>query len=254
MSPHPTQSPFYMLVGGLWVHLEGAKPGAAVAASRASLSFASSGGTVAVQRAQRSNRSWSIDFQLADPETVRWLALAASGLAGPVYLYDVSLAQTNMLDPRDVVGRVSGAATIRVEGVLLPTFASGYTLTRQLRAGISYWLGGYTSASAATNVLSYDIGAGAVNVAAPTGTGSRAFSATFIPGADVTVTIAVLAGGAAKVTALRLTEGSVDSAGFMPGQNTPCQVSVSDPQEVRQFAFSDRPGMSDYSVTMQEVG
>ena len=244
--------PFWLGVGGTWVPLEHVSVGAAVEATRPSSESVSLGGVVRRQSARAAARSWSLDFKVKTSEFVRYLALAAQGLVGDVFLYDAAAAQVNMLDPRDCVGRDVSQPTILVGLVPLRTFAAGYTLTTKLRAGVQYHLSGTTSHTAAATLGTYNIGAGAVNIVAPAGTGPRRWSTSFMPLTAATVTIILTVAGV--VTALRLTEGSVDSLGFLPGQKAVCQVSVSDPQQVLNMVFSDRLPLSDWSVTLREVG
>lgn len=245
---------FYLGIADEWIALPDVVGGIPFTRNRPSKTFQSLGGNFYNQRAAKAPGQWVLSHQYADAATVRWLQHAASGLAGEVWLYDVTQAQTNMLDPRDVVGRVAGAPTLDVEGVPFPALATGDTFTRRLRAGVGYWFGGYTSAASGVTIMTYDLGSGPVDVVAPTDTGSRPFSTTFTPSDDVTVTFVVASGGGGKVTVLRLTEGSVDTVGFMPGENTPCRVSVADPSRTLNYAYADKPAEADYTVTLNEVG
>lgn len=72
------------------------------------------------------------------------------------------------------------------------------------------------------------------------------------PSTDGTVTVIPTVAGV--TSALRLTEGSVDQLGFVPGMKAVCQVSVSDPQQTLNMVFADRLPLSDYSVVLREVG
>lgn len=252
MTLTPNGSPFYLQIGGVWVHLDGVSPVVPITSDRPSSEFVSLGGVRRTQRAASAPRTWAIGAEEVDAEFVRWLSLAASGLAGDVWLYDQAAAQANMLNPLDTIGRDTAQPLVTVDSVPLRSFAASYTLTRKVRQGVMYWLGGWSTQTAAATLGTYNLGAGAVNIGAPAGTGSRRFSTSFTPAADATVTIIITV--AAKTSGLRLTEGSVDSLGFLPGENTPCQVSVSDPDRSLSMVYTDRLPQSDYSVVLREVG
>lgn len=244
---------FALQIGGLWVSIDEVDIGGGLTTNRAVSEWVSFGGTRRRQRAARAPRTWDWKLSAATAQTVRWLILAAQGLAGDVWLYDLSAAQANMLDPRDVVGRSSTQPSITVDGVSMLSFAASYTLTRRLRGGQLYTLSGWTTQTAAATLGTYNTGAGAVNIVAPAGTGSRYWSTTFTPAADGTTTIIITVAG--KTSGLRLTEGArVDSIQFMPGENTPCQVSVDDPDRTLLFLFQSQLPLVDYSVTLSEVG
>ena len=138
--------------------------------------------------------------------------------------------------------------------MLLPLVASGATVTQLLRGGVAYHFSGNTNRVAAAVLGTYDIGAGAVNIIAPVGTGSRRFSVAFTPATDVTATFTINRTTTVGSTALRLTEGSVDLLGYLPGMKAVCQVSVSDPQQVLQWVLDGELPVSDYTVTLLEVG
>ena len=248
----PNGSPFYIQIGGVWVLADGVVPVVPITTDRPGSVTTSLGGVVRTQVAPRSSRTWAMGAEEVDAEFVRYLTLAAQGLVGDVFLYDAAAAQVNMLDPRDCIGRDALQPTILVGLVPMRTFAAGYTLAMKLRAGVQYHLSGTTSHTAAATLGTYNLGAGAVNIVAPAGTGARRWSISFTPAAAATVTVIVTV--AAKTSALRLTEGSVDSLGFVPGMKAVCQVSVSDPQQTLNMVSTDRLPLSDYSVTLREVG
>lgn len=255
MTAAPTRSPFYMLMNGNWIHLEGATPGVPVEVSRPSSSTTSLGGVVRTQRAPKSSRSWALGFMFEDAATMRWLNHAASGMAGDVWLLDRAAAQVNMLDPRDCIGQDATLPLIDVEGSQLYALPHLYKFTVKCRAGVTYWFGGTTTFAAAATIAAYQINDEAsVPVVASPGTGARAFSTSFTPDVDADVLIQMSLVSSAGSTALRLTEGAVDDVGFIPGQKAPCQVSVSDPQYTMNFAYDDALALSDYTVTLTEVG
>ena len=253
MTLTPTGSPFYLQIGGVWVLADGVRPAVSITMDRPGSMTKSLGGVVRTQVAPRSSRTWEMFAEEEDAEFIRYLALAAQGLVGDVFLYDAAAAQVNMLDPRDCIGRDLSQPTIVVNGLVpLRTFTAGYTLTMKLRAGIQYHLSGTTSDAEANFIGFYEADAGAVAIVAPAGTGPRRWSTSFMPSTDTTVTVTILVAGV--TSALRLTEGSVDTIGFVPGQKAVCQISVGDPQQVLNMVSADRLPLSDWSVNLIEVG
>jgi hypothetical protein len=243
---------FAIRIGTKWFPIDEVDLGATVRSNRPASEMVTLGGTRYAQRAPRAPRSWEWNLGATSSESVRWLRLAAQGLVGEVWLYDLTLAQANMLDPRDVLGTDLGQPSIAVEAVQLGTFAAGHTITRLLRAGTPYTLSGWTSHTAGTTIATYSIGAGAVNIPAPTGAGSRYWSVTFAPATDVSASLVVTVAG--KTSGLRLTEGRVDTIQFMPGENTPCRVSVTDPNQALTLLFTSRLPLLDQTITLLEVG
>ena len=247
-----TGSPYWLGLGGVWVNLDGIDPGIKYAANRPSSEAIYLGGKRRRQRAARAARTWELQLATHTEDSIQFLAYAASGLAGEVWLYDQAAAQINMLDPRDCVGRDATQPTVLVGIVPMPTFADGYAITRKLREGVAYWLGGWSSHTAAAEVATYDIGDGPVSVIMPAGTGPRAFSTSFTPDADVDLELVVTEPGV--TSGLRLTEGGTDQFSFALGKNTPCRVSIDDPTEVLQWVLEDGRPLSDFTVTIAEVG
>lgn len=249
MTVYTTRAPFWILVGGKWVHLDGIAPGVAVTTTRPTVVFTTLGNTVFTQQARRVNRSWTIGMAWADAEAGRWLDYSATN-PGEVWFLDQMAARINMLDPRDTKG--SSATTIAVEGVMMPTFITTESFTRKIRGGVAYALSYTTTRTAGAVLGTYDVGAGAVDIVAPSGTGARRGAVSFMPPADGTLTVNWTV--ANVTTAARLTEGSVDTVGFIEGRNTPCRVSVSDVSATFNLAYVDRPPLSDQSYVLQEVG
>ena len=245
-------APYYLLIGGTWVRINGVQRGVSRKSDRPSSQTISLDGVRRRQQAKRSPRTWSLTFAYKSPEVVQWLAVAASGVAGDVYLYDTSAAQINMLDPLDTVGADPTQPTVAVNTVQLRTFAAGYTLTTRVRAGIAYHLQGVTTGTAASTLGTYNLGAGAVNIIAPAGTGARGFSATFTPLTDAIVTVIIVVAGV--TSGLRLTEGSLDMLGFLPGQKAVCQISVDDPDSVLDLLLDTQLSLSTHTVNLLEVG
>ncbi|VXB81769.1 hypothetical protein [Aeromicrobium sp. 9AM] len=245
---------FMLSVGDIWIPLTGVQRGATRASDRATGSFVTLGGTRYVQRARRAPRTWSLAYAAKDPQAIAWLAHAANGDAGEVWLLDRMAAQANMLDPRTTAGRLNGQPSIATAlGVPMQTFGVETAFTRRVRAGQWYHLSGWTTRGSGAEIGTLTVGAETpVSVIAPTGSGARRWSVAFNPDADATVTFAITS--AAKTTALRLTESSVDQYEWIPGHNTPCRVSVSDPDGVLSLYRPGSPPLSDYTVTLQEVG
>lgn len=119
-----------------------------------------------------------------------------------------------------------------------------------LRAGVAYTLSAFTDITAGSQVLTYNIGAGDVVVNAPAGAGWRLVTATFTPSGDAAMVGSVTA---APVSGLRLTEGA-HLGSWVPGQKTPCRVSIPDPEQTLNYLLNGQQGRSDYRVIMREVG
>jgi len=195
-----------------------------------------------------------LSYAFKDPSAVAWLQHAANGHATAVWLLDRMAAQANMLDPNTTIGRFNGQPTILTAlGVPMQTFGVELAFTRKVRAGQWYHLSGWTTVAAGLQLGLLTVGAEApVPVLAPTGAGARRWSAAFNPAADSIVTFDVTT--AAKTTALRLTESSVDDYEWIPGRNTPCRVAVTDPDGVLSLYNPSRPPRESYSVQLLEVG
>ena len=245
-------APYYLLIGGTWVRINGVQRGVSKKSDRPSSQTVSLGGVRRRQQAKRAPRTWSLTFAYKSPEVVQWLAVAAQGLVGDVYLYDTSAAQINMLDPLDTVGADPNQPTVAVNTVQLRTFAAGYTLSMKLRAGIQYHLSGTTSDVAGSLIAFYDLPAGSVGIYAPVGTGARRWSTSFMPSTDTAVTIIIIIDGV--TSGLRLTEGSLDMLGFLPGQKAVCQISVDDPDSVLDLFLDTQLSLSTHTVNLLEVG
>lgn len=248
-----TGSPYYLQLGGVWVQLDGIDPGVSYTSERPSSETVSVGGVRRTQVAGKAPRTWGWSMGNDVDQAPMYLTLAAQGRIGDVYLYDAAAAQVNMLAPSDCDGEDTTQPTIIVNSLIpMRTFAAGYTLTMSLRGAVTYHLSGTTSHTAAATLGTYNIGAGAVNIVAPAGTGARRWTTSFTPAAAATVTVIMTVAGV--TSALRLTEGNVDSLGFVPGMKAVCQVSVSDPQQTLSMVFTTRLPLSDYAVVLREVG
>lgn len=248
-------SPFYLNVGGVWVPLVGVQRGPTRQSDRPSNTMTTLGGTRFMQLAQRAPRTWSLSYVAKDPSAVSWLAYAANGLAGDVWLLDRMAAQGNMLDPLTTYGLVGTQPTLAgPDGVPLRTFPAGVACTRLVRKDQWYRLSGWTSATVGATLGVLTVGAESpVNVTAPSGGTVGRWSIPFKPVADSTVSFSISIAG--KTTALRLTESSSDSdLSWIDGLNTPCKVAVSDPNPILNVYREDVVPISDYTLTVWEVG
>lgn len=91
---------YWLRINGAWVAIDGVQAGVGVEYARARSSFASVGGVPHSQAALRAPRTWNVPLgDLAGPEQVAALMVAAQGDAGDVMLWDESAARANMLDP-----------------------------------------------------------------------------------------------------------------------------------------------------------
>lgn len=246
-------SPFLLNVDGIWIPLTGVQREATRTVERGSSAWISSGGRRRMQFAARPTRTWALSYNLRDPSAVAWLQHAANGHADEVWLLDRMAAQANMLDPDDTIGRFNGQPIIAGPlGVPMRAFAIADGFVRKIRAGQWYHLSYTTTAAAAAVIGAYDIGAGPVNIVAPSGAGSRRGSTAFLADDDVDLEVAWSI--AAKVTAARLTEGSVDQFDWAPGRNTPCRVAVSDPDGALSLFRTSSAPLESYAVTIWQVG
>lgn len=254
------QSPFWIQLNGIWVHLDGVEPGVDTTPNRASSDFTSVDGVRWVQKAMRGPRDWSLSYKYATPEAIAALTVAVD-IASDVLLLDSTLAQANMLTPADCYGTGQTAAVVDCGGVPLRALdlTSGKTVTASVRSGVTYYarLWGGTE-GAAIGSVAYPGGTQAL-VASPLwpdtwpdiwpSTGSLA---PFTPTSDGTAMI-TLAAGTVGASGLMLTQ-DVPADHFMAGTSMPCRVSVDDPARTVNFAWPTQYAWSDYTVSVREVG
>lgn len=240
VDPVPTGSPFWLSVHGAWYPLEGVVPGVTIGSERARSSVTTEGGRRYEQRARLARRSWEVSLPYASANNLAVLRIAAES-DEDVWLMSDAVAAGNMLGNRDCWGT---GALVDCNGLLLPAFAAGDTVTGRVRDGVpttvSAWLGA-TLATAVT--VTYPGGSSSVGGAS----GARV-TATFTPTADGVVTIE--AGGA--VSGLMLTEGDPLSV-FVPGEAMPCKVVVDDPSDVLTMHHGGA-WRHEYGVQLREVG
>lgn len=245
---------YYVLVAGGWEPVPGVQRGVTKSMARPSAETISLGGVRRRQRAARAPRSWALTFSSKDPKVVSWLTLAAQGLIGDIHLLDVAAAQVNMLAPADTIGALT-EPTLPVDGHTFAMLPHNHTFMIKCRAGIEYRLSASTNHAAGSTVATITAGdEDPITVAAPDGTGTRVVSAVFTPGTDADVVFTFTRPGVTGTSLLRLTEGSVDDHGFLPGQKAVCQVSVDDPAETLELLTTNQLPLSTYTVNLLEVG
>lgn len=131
--------------------------------------------------------------------------------------------------------------------------AASSAFTHRVRGNIAHRLSAYTDVASGAAAFSYDAGAGATVVNAPTGSGPRPVIVDFTPPTDGVLTVSVPSATAGKVSGFRLTEGA-PLGPWVPGQKTPCRVSIPDPEQTLNYLLNGQQGRSDYRVTLREVG
>ena len=257
-------------------------PEVPVAPDRPSSEWRTMSGRRIVQRAPRSLRSWSLEFERVPPADVAYLtALATGSLPGTIYLYTDAAAQTNLL-PADVAspgqmgvsglltpegthpprGRVQvlmGGALASLVGVSSdPSLPGAWTATLPLPLG-SYRLSGWaTSAGSVVGWRTVDasgtqVATGTVTASASSGS-FRGESTVTLSGAAVGLQLRLVANvdHFRRVGGFRLTAGSsAQSLDWLPGQGVP-EVVVDDLSETLQLVTAGRVA-ADYSVTIREL-
>ena len=241
-----TGSPFWLWINDVWVHLEGVAPEVSVAAERPGSEFMSVDGHRSVFVAPNAPRSWELNYQWATPAAVAALRLAAE-VPGEVWLLDSMAAATNMLSARDCYGHDSTAAVLDCGGTPLRALPEGDVASALVRGGVPTTLAAWSSEAEATVLATI----GTESLVAPAGSGDRQATVTFTVVADEVLTVDVESG--VEVSGLMLTEGT-PAPFWLGGERTPCKVAVGDPS---QTARRTRPGglaLSEYGVTLREVG
>lgn len=220
--------------------------GVNVETTRAFSEFVSSGGVRYVQTGRAAPRTWQISRSWQKPEWARLLSMAAHGLLSEPWLYDQAAARENML-PAD---RSAGQGTpVLVDGLPFGAIPESQVVRVPVLAGRLYTVSAWGDYLPNTRVASYQLGTSPIQpVGTPPGSGSRHSAASFVSPTD---TIATLRITQPLVAGLRLHEGPPDNK-FVSGYGTPCRVAVQDPARVLQMVT--RETMSDYTVTLMEVG
>lgn len=246
----PTQSPYWLRINGVWLHLDGVRPGSSRSTVRASSDFKSVDGHLYVQQAPRGSREWSLDWEYASPGSVAAIALAAEA-PGEVLLFDVASASVNCLAPRDCYGHDPAAPVLDFSGSLpLRAMAAGVSVSTLVRGGAPYSFGVWSSRAVGVEVCALDFPGGTETVLSA-GVGLRS-TATVIADADGDLEVTMSGTGWAG-TGLQLVEGDLPQV-WLPGDRTPCPIAVGDPDRVLTLLRSGTTGRSDYTVSLREVG
>lgn len=214
--------------------------------ARAQSEFVSSGGVRYVQQGRAAPRTWTVGRQYRGPDWARVLSLAAHGLLGQCWLYDVTAARENMIPAQLSAGT---GAPVQVTGLPMDSLPTGHVVQVPVLAGVLYTASVWADLVAGSEVLTYRVGdADPVPVVMPVGGGARQGVGSFTPPADSILTLTVTVAGC---SGLRVHQGSPDGA-FHAGHGTPCKVVVQDPARTLQLVTNDI--RSDYQVTLLEVG
>lgn len=243
-----TRSPFSLRINGTWVRLEGVTPGAGRTVERARSEFETVDGHRYAQQAPRGNREWSLDWRYASPAAVAAVAVAAEA-PGDVWLHDASAAAANMLDLRDCYGHAPAAPLVNCSGIPLRMIQAATTITTPVRGGVAYSIGGWSTRAVGVQLATciFPGGSTFLNSAGPT---ARAWS-FFTPAIDGDLQV-VLSGSGWAATGLQLVEGALPPT-WLAGERAVCKVAVADPGRTLQLVRGGR-GLSDYSMTLREVG
>lgn len=244
-----TGQPFLLGPLGAAVELD-TVPEASVSSARATSDLVTMSGARYVQRSRFAPREWSLTLSpWSDPRVVRVVQAAAQGVLGDVWLWDLAACRVNMLSPHVAAGR--GGVPLLVDGVPLFPVSGGQHVP--VRAFTSVTVSFWTDEAEGTPVLSWAWGAGAdTSVVAPDGAGPRRGAVTLTPTVDTYLVLEVEDGAA--VTGLRVFEGQDDFTGWLPGQGSPCRVVVVDPEQTMHRFPVGGHGLSDWTVTVREVG
>lgn len=244
LDPAPTGSPFWLLLNGTWLQLEGVVPGVTVGSDRPGSSVTTEGGHRYEQRARAARRSWDVTLPFAAGQNLAALRVAADTDA-ELWLLSDAVAAGNMLANRDCWG--AHATRIDCSGMPLPALTSGDVVTGRIRGGVPTTLSCWsTSTDPVLNVV-YPGSAGVALDPAAAGQASL----TFTPTTDGIVTITALASGVCS--GLMLTEGATAPTEFTPGEAMPCKVVVDDPGDVLRTQHAG-VWRHDYTVQLREVG
>jgi hypothetical protein len=256
----PTASPYWLLINGAWVHLEGVTPGVEIARNRATSELITVDGYRYWQQAPRGPRDWTLNYQWATPVAAAVLEAAAEQ-GGELWLLDQTKSIGNMLPPDACFGYDPAAAVIDCGGVPLRALdlTSAHVVATKVRAGVTYYVHAWSaSGSAATlGTVAYPGGSAALTTADRFPAEYEAdfpleeVLVSFTPTADGDATITLTAGGPAT-SGLMLTEG-LEPDRFVHGSGSPCKVAVADPSQTVNRAWPDRLPWSDYAVVVKEV-
>lgn len=243
-------------LGGL-VQVEAA-PGVGVASERPSSALITPSGRRWRQVGKRAPRSWELSFTDVTPDVLRMVELAAEGLLGDVWLYDVGAARANMLAPRDVASTDTARTVVDVDGIALRSLFAGdpgaalradHVVEVPVRGGQPYTVSAWTTGEEG---IIFNISGAALGSWYALA-GEHRGATTVTPAADGILTVKVPKSFPGHVSGLRVHEGP-DDGRFYPGRGTPCRVSVDDPQGTVSSIRDGEHAVGDYTVTVYEVG
>lgn len=214
--------------------------GATVESARGSSEFISSGGVRYVQQGRVAPRTWLISRSWQTSEWVRMLEMAAHGLLGTCWLYDVAAAKANMVPAKYSAG---DEPPVLVDGLKLGAVAPGTYFELPVLAGRLYSLSAWRETDG--QMLTYRLSGQAPQVlSSALGNGGK----SFVPEVDSVLTITVPGAG---VSGIRVVDGNWDGT-YRSSSGTPCKVAVQDPSVALQLVTEQT--RADYSVTLLEVG
>jgi hypothetical protein len=247
-SSAPVASPYWLGMGGAWVHLEGVTPGVSRTKDRPRSSLVTVDGARWAQQAPRGPRSWELSWRFESPAATAAVSVAAEA-HGDVWLHDEAAAAANMLSPRDCHG---AGEMLLCSGVPLGALPVGSVVTARVRGGVPTYLAAWSSLPAASALLSVTYPGGVATLAAdPEAPGAQRAALGFIASEDGPVSIEVVG---TPVSGLQMTEGALPSV-WLAGERTPCRVEVHDPEQTALMVRgAARTVTADYSVTVEEVG
>lgn len=224
-----------------------ASRGVSVLHGRGFSEFVSSGGVRHVQAGRSAPRTWTLGRLWKEPEWARLFGLAAHGLVGQCWIYDVAIARENMIPARLAT---DGEPVVLVNGLPMGGLIAGHEVTVPVLAGRVYTVAVWATGAPGSTAAQYKLGSGSyLNIVGPEGAGARQCAAAFTPAEDTAVTLRVPGAGVSGAT---VHEGA-PRGDFYATSGTPCKVAVQDPQRVLQLV-TDQHIKSDYEVTLLEVG
>jgi len=257
---------------GLWlgpyaamVELDGVQAGVATTTERPTSSRVALSGAQFIRQAPRAPRQWELSLApWGTPDsTIALLHMAAQGcIDGDVWYLDESLARENMLPSEFTAPRSASSWQGSMDSTTglpaMPNVPAGQVVQVPVRAGVQYRLSGVTTSASGTVLGTTKLGtAAAVDVVAPSGSGSRWWSVVLTPASSVALAVTITASSVRNLRLVQAVSGSTfaDAATtWQPGQGMPCRVQVLDPQRTLQLLLESGHGRSDRSVVLREVG
>lgn len=248
MAVDPNWSPFWLQLYGKWIDLPKIQVDVEIETDRPSNELVTMDGVRWVQQAPVGPRTWTLNVK-GDPGLVAALRVAID--APTVLLYSEDAAAANMLDPDDCYG--TGDTTLACGLLSLPALdlaTTAKTIAVPVRSGVPLRFSAWTTNTGTLGSITYPGG-----TATLTGASGR-IAAAFTPNADGTAVITLTAAAGRVISGLMLSTATAAPASFVPGEGTPCQVSVGDPTKTLN-AVSPTAGTlptATYSFPVKEVG